>query len=110
MRIYVGNLPYSASQDDLYELFEEFGRVEDANVVTDRDTGRARGFGFVTMPNDQEARRAIEELNGTEFGGRALTINEAKPRAEGGARGHGGGARGGGAPRGQGGGHGRGRW
>lgn len=89
--IFVGNLNYSASEDELRQLFEQFGTVERVSLITDRDTGRPRGFGFVEMPNDEEGDRAIEELNGVELGGRALNINEARPRQGGGGGGFGGG-------------------
>ena len=80
MNIYVGNLPYSTTNEDLRETFENFGAVDDARVISDRDSGRSKGFGFVEMPNDDEARAAIEDLNGREMDGRALTVNEARPR------------------------------
>ncbi len=80
--IFVGNLSYGAAEGDVRSLFEEYGTVERASIVTDRDTGQARGFGFVEMPNDDEAQRAIGALNGRELNGRALTVNEARPRAE----------------------------
>ncbi len=80
MNIYVGNLPFKITQDELRDLFSPFGAVDRVNVVTDRETGRARGFGFVEMANDDESRAAIEGLNGQEVDGRALTVNEAKPR------------------------------
>ncbi|MGH9338162.1 MAG: RNA recognition motif domain-containing protein [Acidobacteriota bacterium] len=99
-KIYVGNLDFQTSSTDLQELFEQVGGVESATVVTDRDTGRSRGFGFVEMSSSEEAQKAIAELNGKEVNGRALTVNEAKPRTErgGGDRGgqRGGGGRGGG--------------
>ena len=82
MRIYVGNLNYRTTEEGLAELFGEFGEVENASVVTDRQTGQSRGFGFVEMQNDEEARKAIEEINGREFEERTLTVNEARPRAE----------------------------
>ncbi|MBC7286800.1 MAG: RNA-binding protein [Armatimonadetes bacterium] len=91
MRIYVGNLPYSTSEESLREAFEQFGVVDSAVVIRDRSTGRSRGFGFVEMRDEEEARTAIAALNGTEFEGRTLTVNEARPREEGG--------RGGGGPR-----------
>ena len=80
MNIYVGNLPFSTTAADLEEAFGQFGGVESAAVISDRETGRSRGFGFVEMGNDDEARRAIEELDGTDFGGRDLRVNEARPR------------------------------
>ena len=97
-RIYVGGLPYSATDADLENLFSSSGTVTSANVVTDRYTGQAKGFGFVEMSTDDEANAAINALNGTEMGGRTLTVNEAKPREErsGGGGYGGGGNRGGG--------------
>ena len=80
MNIYVGNLPFKITQDELKDLFSPFGAVDRVNVVTDRETGRARGFGFVEMANDDESKAAINALNGQEIDGRALTVNEAKPR------------------------------
>ncbi|HYT90284.1 MAG TPA: RNA-binding protein [Gemmataceae bacterium] len=101
--IYVGNLTWSATADDLLALFQEHGKVTRAQVITDRETGRSRGFGFVEMENDGEAQKAIDALNGADYNGRPLTVNEAKPRED---RGGGGG---GGAGRGYGGGGGAGR-
>ncbi len=89
MRIYVGNLPYSTTEDALREAFEQFGVVDSAVVIRDRDTGRSRGFGFVEMHDEEEARTAIAALNGTDFDGRTLTVNEARPREGGGRRGFG---------------------
>ena len=86
--IYVGNLSFEATEDQLLSLFEEHGDVLKVNIVTDRDTGRPRGFGFVEMADDNQGRAAIEQINGREVGGRSLTVNEAKPRV---ARGGGGG-------------------
>ena len=80
MNIYVGNIPFSATPDDIRQLFEPYGVVEDVTVITDRDTGRSRGFGFVDMPNASEAQAAITELHGMEMQGRPLTVNEARPR------------------------------
>jgi RNA recognition motif-containing protein len=80
MNIYVGNLPWSYSSEDLERLFEEYGAVSSANVIMDRATNRSRGFGFVEMDSDEEARKAIQELEGTDVGGRSLTVNEARPR------------------------------
>jgi cold-inducible RNA-binding protein len=94
MKIYVGNLPFSMDNDALLELFKQHGEVEEATVVTDRDTGRSRGFGFVTMPDGGEANKAIEAINGQEVDGRALNVNEARPKKQGG--GGRGGRRGGG--------------
>ena len=82
MNIYVGNLPYSVDEHQLRSWFEEYGAVERATVITDRFTGRSRGFGFVEMPNEEEARRAIEALNGSEFEGRTLVVNPARQRTE----------------------------
>jgi RNA recognition motif-containing protein len=93
--IFVGNLPWSTSSDDLLNMFTEFGEVIRAQVVTDRETGRSRGFGFVEMKNDDEASRAIQEMNGKDMGGRPLTVNEARPREQRGGGGGGGGYGGG---------------
>lgn len=95
-KLYVGNLPFSTTSENLEQMFSEFGKVESANLVTDRETGRSRGFGFVEMSTDEEAQAAIGGLNEKEVNGRNLTVNEAKPRPEGGdRRGGGGGGRGG---------------
>ena len=91
MKIYVGNLSFNTSDGSLEDLFAEHGQVDEAAIVLDRDTGRSRGFGFVTMSNDNEAREAIEALNGQEVDGRTLTVNEARPREDRGPRGGGGG-------------------
>lgn len=99
MKLYVGNMSFNTTESSLEELFATHGDVQEVAIVTDRDTGRPRGFGFVTM-DDNGARAAIEALNGNEFEGRALTVNEAKPREN----------RGGGGGRGRGGGGGGGRW
>jgi len=88
-RIFVGGLPFSVSDRQLEELFAAHGAVESARVVTDRMTGRSRGFGFVEMASDAEAEEAIEKLNGSQYGGRSLTVNEAKPRVGGGGGGGG---------------------
>ena len=80
MEIFVANISFASTEDDLRQLFSAFGTVERANIVTDRETGRSRGFGFVAMPNEDQARDAIEGLNGTEFQGRALVVNQARPR------------------------------
>ena len=85
MNIFVGNLTWTTTEDDLTQLFEPFGAVYQARIATDRETDRSRGFGFVEMPNDAEGERAIEALNGTSLGGRALTVNEARPRQDRGA-------------------------
>ena len=81
MNIYVGNLAYSVTNDDLRPLFEQYGAVEKIHVITDQYTGRARGFGFVEMPDSRAAQSAIQGLQGTDLAGRVLTVNEAKPRA-----------------------------
>ena len=82
MRIYVGNLSFDVTEDDFRELFVSFGEVESATIIMDRDSGQPKGFGFVEMPNGDEAERAIQELNGKEFMERELTVNEARPRRE----------------------------
>jgi RNA recognition motif-containing protein len=92
-KLYVGNLAYGISDSDLEQLFGAYGTVQSAQVIMDRDTGRSKGFGFVEMGTDQEAQAAISGLNGTESEGRALTVNEARPKESGG--GGGGGGRGG---------------
>jgi RNA recognition motif-containing protein len=86
-RLYVGNLKYTVTSEQLEELFEPFGSVSTAQVLSDRETGRSRGFGFVEMPNDDDAEAAIEALDGREHDGRRLTVNEAKPRTSGGGGG-----------------------
>ena len=108
-KLYVGNLAYGVSDSDLQQLFEPHGTVQSAQVIMDRDTGRSKGFGFVEMGSDQEAQTAIAALNGKEVDGRSLTVNEARPRTEGGGgRGSGGGRGGyGGGRGGSGGGGGR---
>jgi cold-inducible RNA-binding protein len=94
--LFVGNLNFQTTEGDLRTLFEPFGQITRIHIATDRETGRARGFAFVEMANDEEAGKAIAALNGKEFGGRALKVNEARPRAErGGPRGGGGGGGGG---------------
>ncbi len=82
MNIYVGNLPFTTSDDDLRDMFAAHGNVDSARVIMDRETGRSRGFGFVEMASDGEAQAAISALNGTNFDGRSLTVNEARPRAD----------------------------
>jgi len=101
--IFVGNLNYSTTQDDLHATFAQFGNVERVNVVTDRDSGQPRGFAFIEMTDAKEAQNAISQLNGTELNGRAMNVNEARPKPTGnsGRGGFGGSRRGGG---------GRGRW
>jgi cold-inducible RNA-binding protein len=107
-KLYVGNLPYETNEDDLQALFAQAGAVESVNVMRDRETGRARGFAFVEMVSDEDAQKAITELNEQPFGGRRLTVNEARPQAPrgggfgaggGGGRGPGGGGGGGGQRR-----------
>jgi RNA recognition motif-containing protein len=93
--IYVGNLTWDSTSDDLLQLFQEFGQVVRAQVVSDRETGRSRGFGFVEMPNDAEAQAAIDGLHDKPFRGRRLRVNEAQPREPRAASGGGGGSRGG---------------
>ena len=93
MRLYVGNLPYSMNDDTLRSLFEAYGQVESARVISDRDTGASKGFGFVEMPNT-DAQKAMEALNGRDHGGRSLRIDEARPQEA--RAGGGGGNRGGG--------------
>jgi len=97
--IYVGNLAWECTADDLLALFQEHGAVARAQVITDRETGRSRGFGFVEMDDDAQAQKAIDALNGSPYRGRPLTVNEAKPREDrggsGGGYGGGGGGRGG---------------
>ena len=82
MNIYVGNISYQASDDDLLEVFEAIGSVDSASIIFDRYSGRSKGFGFVEMPNDEEATRAIEELDGKELLGRPLKVNQARPRED----------------------------
>ena len=94
MKLYIGNLPFSTDDSQLRSLFESHGEVVSASIVMDRDTGRPRGFGFVEMSNDDEARSAIEAMNGQQVDGRAIVVNEAKPReSRGGFGGGGGGGR-----------------
>lgn len=81
MKLYVGNLAYNISDDQLRDLFARFGTPDSARVITDRDSGRSKGFGFVEFSNDEQAKQALS-LNGTEFGGRSLTVNEARPKNE----------------------------
>ncbi|MHC4113958.1 MAG: RNA recognition motif domain-containing protein [Planctomycetota bacterium] len=111
MNIYVGNLSHKATEDDLRQAFEAFGQVESVNIIKDKFSGESRGFGFVEMPSKQEAQKAIEEMNGQDLAGRAVNVNEARPRTNrrdsrggggrGGGRGggFGGGGRGGGGRR-----------
>jgi cold-inducible RNA-binding protein len=80
VNIYVSNIAFNATNDDLRQLFESYGAVDKVNIITDRDTGQSRGFGFVEMPDSTAAKAAMQGLNGKEFDGRSLTVNEAKPR------------------------------
>lgn len=92
MKLYVGNLPFSTTNQDLNDIFGQIGAVESCNVIEDRETGRSRGFGFVEMANKEDGERAIAELNGKELNGRELKVNEAKPqenRSRGGGGGYG---------------------
>jgi RNA recognition motif-containing protein len=100
-KLYVGNLPYGVTDSTLQQMFAPHGSVESAQVIMDRDTGRSKGFGFVEMKTDQEAQAAIAALNGNDIEGRALTVNEARPKTEGGGGrgGFGGGGGGGGGRR-----------
>jgi cold-inducible RNA-binding protein len=94
MKLYVGNLAFQTSSEDLQQLFSQAGTVESASVIEDRETGRSRGFGFIEMSSNEEGQKAIEQFNGKEVGGRALNVNEAKPREDrGGSRGGFGGGR-----------------
>src|SRR6266576_1799770 len=103
--IFVGNLSFGTTEQDIRSLFEAHGSVDRVNIVTDRDTGQPRGFAFVEMTNDAEGERAIDAINGKEVGGRALNVNEARPKSEGGGGGgRGRGFGGGGGGRGSGGG------
>lgn len=94
--IFVGNLSFNTGEEDLRQLFGQYGQVDRISILTDRDTGRSRGFGFVEMANDEDGEKAIAALNGSQFGGRTLNVNEARPKAE---RGPGGGGGGGGRGR-----------
>ena len=100
--IFVGNLSFTSTEDSVRSIFEGYGTVDRVSIITDRETGKSRGFAFVEMPNDEEANTAVNALNGADFGGRKLNVNEARPREERGAGGGGGG--GGGFNRGGGGG------
>ena len=96
-KLYVGNLPFSTTDESLQEIFAQAGTVQSAKIITDRDTGRSKGFGFVEMSTDQEATDAIQKFNGADYGGRNMTVAEARPMApredRGGSRGGGGGGR-----------------
>ncbi|HEY8521000.1 MAG TPA: RNA-binding protein [Gammaproteobacteria bacterium] len=106
-KLYVGNLPFSTTEDDLAAKFGQCGTVESAKLITDRDTGRSKGFGFVEMSSEAEARAAIEQLNGTDYQGRPMTVNEARPQQK---KPMGQGGRGSGGRGGYGGGYGGNRW
>jgi cold-inducible RNA-binding protein len=95
MKLYVGNLAYQVTEDQLREAFESFGQVESVAIIKDKYSGQSKGFGFVEMPANAEGQAAIDSLNGKDFSGRAIKVNEAKPRTEG-SQGRGGGRRGGG--------------
>jgi cold-inducible RNA-binding protein len=95
MKIYVGNMSFDSSEAELRKAFEAHGTVDSVTIIMDRDTGRPKGFGFVEMSNDAEAKKAIESLNGKDFMGRTLNVNEARPRTDGPRGGGGGGSRGG---------------
>ena len=108
-KLFVGNLSFRTTQEDLLDTFSPYGAVESVNIINDRETGQPRGFAFVEMANSSEAEAAINALNGTELMGRAINVNEARPRPEGGGGGRGFGGGGGGRGRGNGGGGGGGR-
>ena len=86
MNIYIGNLSYDVTEDDIRSAFEDFGSVDSVKIIMDRYTGRSKGFGFVEMPDDSEAKAAMSELNEKDFKGRTIKVNEARPRTEGGGR------------------------
>ena len=97
--IFVGNLSFNTNEDELRQIFEGYGQVDRVSILTDRDTGRSRGFGFVEMASDEDGEKAITALNGSQFGGRTINVNEARPKSD---RGGGGGGFGGGGGRGRG--------
>jgi cold-inducible RNA-binding protein len=99
MKLYVGNLTYNTTEDDLRTLFAQYGNVDSVAVITDRDSGQSKGFGFVEFNNDTEAKTAMSALSGQQYGGRALTVNEARPKTAGGGGGGRGGFSGGGRDR-----------
>jgi len=103
MKLYVGNLSFDTSNQDLSNLFGKIGTVESANILEDRETGRSRGFGFVEMATEDDANNAIAQFNGQEYDGRNMVVNEARPREDRGGGGYGGGNRGGGGGGGRGG-------
>ena len=82
MNIYVGNLPYNLSEEELQNVFAEYGAIDKVTIIMDRETGQSKGFGFIEMTNDEEAERAIEALNGAELKGRSMKVNQARPRPE----------------------------
>ncbi len=84
MKIYIGNVSYNTTEDQIRQAFENFGETTSVNMITDRDSGRPKGFGFVEMSNEEQGQAAIDGLNGTEFDGRTVKVNEARPRTEGG--------------------------
>lgn len=86
-KLYVGNVSWNLSENELKDAFSKFGEIEDAVIITDKATGRSKGFGFVTFSNDEDADNAVSEMNGMEIGGRALTVNEARPKEPGAGRG-----------------------
>jgi len=98
--IFVGNLSFSTNEDELRQIFEGYGQVDRVSILTDRDTGRSRGFGFVEMASDEDGEKAITALNGSQIGGRTINVNEARPKAERGGGGGFGGGGGGGRDRG----------
>lgn len=104
MNIFVGSLPYSVEEAELKSFFEDYGEVASVKIITDKFTGRSKGFGFVEMPDDEQAQQAIKELNGAEVKGRAIVVNKSEPKPEGERRGGGGGGGRGGFNRGGGGG------
>ena len=108
--IFVGNLDFNTSEEELRQAFEGYGQVDRVSIMTDRETGRSRGFGFVEMTNAEDGEKAIAALNGTQLGGRTLNVNEARPKAERSGGGGGGGGRDRGGRGGGGGGGGRNRW
>jgi len=91
MNIYIGNLPFNLGEEDLREIFEEYGEVASSKIISDKFTGRSKGFGFIEMESDEEANKAIQELNNAEVGGRNIKVNESKPREDNDRRGGGGG-------------------
>lgn len=99
-KLYVGGLSWGTSEDTLYSAFEEYGQLEEVKIITDRETGRSRGFGFVTYANDSDAKTAIDEMNGRQLDGRNLSVNEARERDDRSGGGGGGGQRSGGGSRG----------